>query len=127
MYDPSPDKMTTLFALKQWIEEAKIASFLQDRVIFSLWANKTDMISPDTELPAPVVREFMRENSIPESLHFSVSALTGDNVIESLQSFVEHISNTFSLIGNTSLTISDPESVEHSSRTTWRNKICSKC
>ena len=128
MYDASPDQLSTLFSLKGWIDEARTASFLGDRVILSLWGNKSDKLSPGETVMSPEVQAFMREYSIPDTLHYSVSALTGDNVMEALHSFMRHIDNLVSVNRSTSFTLSDPESHENSSRPqSWRQKICSKC
>lgn len=140
VYDASsPEQLSTLFALRGWIEEAKTASFLGDRVIFSLWGNKSDQLSASTSGEAatanktlsPEVKAFLNEYSIPDSLHYFVSALTGENVVESLHSFIAHIDSALSVMKSGSITLSDPESpqseISPRHQQGWRAKICSKC
>lgn len=128
VYDASPDQLSTLFALRGWIDEARTASSRRERVILSLWGNKSDKLSPGESVPSPEAQAFMREYSIPDNLHYSVSARTGHNVMESLHSFMKHIDSVVSVNMSTSFTLSDPESHENSSRPqTWRQRICSKC
>lgn len=137
VYDSSPEKIHTLFALREWIEQTKSSSFLRDRVIFSLWENKIDTHTDDTTTRPPEVDAFLQEHSIPESLHYSVSARTGENLMESFQNFIVHVNNTLTeskATGSGSIALSDPEEVDgiensptDSDARPWHRRICSKC
>lgn len=89
VYDSSPERIGTLFRLDEWIREARERSFIKDRVVLSLWASKSEESQQaDT---APEVAAFMQEHGIPDCLHFRVSAKTGLNVIDSLNSLIRYV------------------------------------
>ena len=87
VYDSRPGCISTLFDLDEWVREAKERSFAKDSVILSLWANKWDEGGVDT----PEVTAFKQEHNIPDSLHFRVSARTGFNIFDSLNSLIQFV------------------------------------
>ena len=93
VYDSSPDNIGSLLKLREWIDDARINSVFGERVVFSLWANKCEEVSSDVAT-SQVVTAFMEEYKIPESLHFKVSAKTGENCIESLHTLISTVHNT---------------------------------
>ena len=91
VYDASTDDLSSLFALKDWISEARKSSFLKDRVTFSLWANKSDLVPPNSPI-SDEVNLFLSNYSIPESLYFRTSSLTDDDgVVQCLDKVIEHV------------------------------------
>lgn len=91
VYDASTDDLSSLFALKDWIAEARRSSNFKERVILSLWGNKSDLAPPNSRV-SEEVKLFMRNYSIPESLHFFVSSISEDNrVVDCLHKVVEYV------------------------------------
>ena len=91
VYD-SGDK-ETLTELNRWIPLARDYSKDQD-VLFSLWGNDTgNTINPVDE---ESVRNFAATFGISPSLVFSVTATTGDNLLDSYKRLVDavHLMNT---------------------------------
>ena len=106
VYDSRPDQIGTLFNLEEWIREAKERSFLKDKVISSLWANRWDDGGAES---LPEVNAFKQEFNIPDCLHFRVSAKTGYNVLESLNSLIKYVhqNSTSSVIQSGSMSNDD--------------------
>lgn len=120
VYDAS-DQLSSLCALRVWIDEARRNSALKDKVILSLWANKSDTLSENSSIP-PEVTAFLSEYSIPESLHFYVSAKTGYQLKDSFHQLIEHVYDTNNIVTSNSTNISTTSSIPE--RRSWRDKLC---
>ena len=120
VYDAS-DQLSSLCALRVWIDEARRNSALKEKVILSLWANKSDILSENSPTP-PEVTAFLSEYSIPESLHFCVSAKTGSQLKDSFHQLIEHVYDTNNIVTSNSTNISVTSSIPE--RRSWRDKLC---
>ena len=120
VYDAS-DQLNTLCALRVWIDEARRNSALKDKVTLSLWANKSDILPENSPIPAEVTA-FLSEYSIPESLHFFVSAKTGYQLKESFHQLIEHVYDTSNVVSSNSTNISGTSPIPN--RRSWRDKLC---
>ena len=86
----------TLYCLKDWIQEAKAGSRWPERVVFSLWGNKSD--SDDQLAPQQATDAFLTEHGISQSLNFKVSAKTGSSVEDAFQKVMEIVDDRFSTV-----------------------------
>ena len=94
VYDLSAEE--TLFFLADWFKEAKANSRWPQRIIFSLWGNKSDVSPDEQSVKEESVSAFLKQYNIPESLNFRVSAKSGDSVVEAFQKVVETVHDDFS-------------------------------
>ena len=95
VYDLNAEE--TLFFLADWFKEAKANSRWPQRVVFSLWGNKSDDVTPDEQsAKEPSIEAFLKQYNIPESLSFRVSAKSGDNVVEAFEKVIETVHEDFS-------------------------------
>ena len=88
----------TLFFLADWFKEAKANSRWPQRVVFSLWGNKSDVTSDEQSPKEPAIAAFLKQYNIPESLSFKVSAKTGENVTEAFEKVVQTVHDDFSTL-----------------------------
>lgn len=89
VYDASPDRLDTLFALRYWISDVRKHSSLNDKVFLTLWANKADLTEGDA-IP-PEVEAFMAEHNIPSHLHYNVSAKDGTELMQAFHALILHV------------------------------------
>ena len=130
VYDPDPSEASSVTALQEWIENALRYSRTES-IILSLWANTTNDEQLDTEDNKELVA--LKENyKIPSSLHFKVSALSGEGIMEAFHTVIEAVINNvpnqlqdldedYSLLrtGSASVTIVETPVVQ--------KKVCPKC
>lgn len=122
VYDASPDRLETLFALRDWITDVTKHSSLSDKVALSLWANKCDL--SDTRRP-PEVDAFMQEHRIPEHLYFRMSAKTGEGLMSAFHDVILHVDRRGNLVSSTGCLIEEPGTSGNSGRSTrrtWRDR-----
>ena len=118
VYDSAPDRLETLFALREWITDVTKHSSFSDKIVLSLWANKCDESSSLQKVPE--VDAFMQENHIPENMFFCVSAKTGDRLMNAFHAVILQIGNAghaTNLQGDST----SPQTSERKNRT-WRER-----
>ena len=86
MYDVEEEQ--TLYALKEWITQARDYSTYKANVMLALWGNKNDSDGSEAPKFEGAIKGFLETNYIPESLHFRVSAKTGYNVREAFDAVI---------------------------------------
>ena len=118
VYDASPDKEDTLFALREWISDVKTHSYFGERMLFSLWANKVDVSDRDASKP-PEVEAFLEEHNIPDALYFRISAKTGEKLMESFHKLIMYMDNCSLAI---SVQSEDPLLTPPRRRPSWKNR-----
>lgn len=92
MYDLDAEE--TLYCLRDWLNEARRNSRWPEKIVFSVWGNKSDLDEQSTKQEA--VKAFIQEYNIPDSLNFKVSAKTNENVDEALLTVIKAIDDNFS-------------------------------
>ena len=88
------DAEETLYCLRDWLNEARRNSRWPEKIVFSVWGNKSDLDEQSTKQEA--VKAFIQEYNIPDSLNFKVSAKTNENVDEALLTIIKAIDDNFS-------------------------------
>lgn len=88
------DAEETLYCLRDWLNEARRNSRWPEKIVFSVWGNKSDLDEQSTKQEA--VKAFIQEYNIPDSLNFKVSAKTNENVDEALLTVIKAIDYNFS-------------------------------
>ena len=115
VYDSAPERLETLFALREWISDVTKHSSFSDKVVLSLWANKCDESSSLQK--APEVDAFMQEHHIPEKMHFCVSAKSGERLMAALHAVILQVSKAGHVIN----TAGDAQNSGRKARN-WRDK-----
>ena len=127
VYDASPDRLETLFALRDWITDVTKHSSLSDRVALSLWANKCDTTDSSSTHRPPEVDAFMQEHRIPEHLYFRVSAKTGEGLMDAFHDVILYADKRGNFFSSTGCLITEDSSTPGNSgrntrRRTWRER-----
>ena len=90
VYDPDPRESTSITALGDWIKDCMSYNSI-DSVALSLWANQTRTDYEDTE--SVELQGLMETYSISPSMHFKVSGLTGQGIMEAFNKVVGAITS----------------------------------
>lgn len=88
----SLEEEDTLFALADWLAEARNLSSYQ-RVVPALWANKKD--SHNICLTEQMFSAFSSEHDIPTELVTKVSAQSGDGVKDAFENLISRVHRQF--------------------------------
>lgn len=95
------DAEETLYCLRDWLSEARQNNRYPDKIVFSLWGNKSDLDEQSTKQDA--VKAFLLEYGIPDSLHFKVSAKTDENVTEAFLKVIQTVDDRFDSVDPTDM------------------------
>ena len=90
------DAEETLYCLRDWLNEARENNRYPDKIVFSLWGNKSDLDEQSTKQDA--VEAFLTEYNIPNSLNFKVSAKNNEKVKEAFLKVVQTVDERFDSI-----------------------------
>ena len=86
----------SLYALNEWVAEARAMNRHADRMVLALWGSKCDLESKNHVTVKPeVVEAFTSTYHIPPHLNCKVSVF-GESVVTALNELVEHIDSHFS-------------------------------
>ena len=89
----SLEEEDTLFALGEWLSEARSLSCNQLRVVPALWGNKSE--SDNTCAMEEMASAFSTENKIPPELVARVSAHTGEGVKKAFEEVICRVHSQF--------------------------------
>lgn len=91
----SVEDESSLYALNEWVAEARAMNRHEDRMVLALWGSKCDLETKShVTVKADVVEAFTSTYHIPPHLNRKVSVF-GDSAVTALNELVEHIDSHF--------------------------------
>lgn len=89
VYDTDPQRIDSITALKEWLDNAYKYNRNPEMLVFSLWGNTRG--TEDSQDGAIAAESFRSQWNLPRSLHFKISALSGNGIIPALHAVISAV------------------------------------